>query len=86
MSEGVRIPNLPNQPEANKIGSIVFFTNVTGWIIDLSDDESSPQMPNERDENHSHIEPSEIDILKQPIPVSLQRLIEQLRDAEDKKT
>ena len=59
-----------------------------GWIIDLSDDEPSQQTQHTsdgRDENGSHIKQSEIEILNQPVPASLQRLIELLRDAEDKK-
>lgn len=74
---------------ANKVVPCVFFKNVTGWIIDLNEDESPPQMqrtPDGRDENGSHIKQSEIEILNQPVPASLQRLIELLRDAEDKKT
>ena len=67
----------------------MFFKNVAGWTIDLNEDESLPKTQHTsdgRDENGSHIKPSEIEILNQPVPASLQRLIELMRDAEDKKT
>lgn len=67
----------------------MLFKNVIGWIIALNEDESLPQTqqkPDVRDENCSHIKQSEIDVLNQPVPASLQRLIELWRDVEDKKT